>query len=231
MNLPAYLRLLALSLFLGTSLIAQTLPAPSNKTNDLPVIRLDEAEQHLIERTPPKYPPLARVANIRGDVHLTLEVDSNGAVIRVVQSSGHPLLVYAASDAAKQYRYRPFELNGVPADVLVEAVVSFSPPVPPHVPFPEVSDSSSVLIEHNNRRFELLVHGNGIVEYKGMAYAVVEGQHQRQISTEEIRGLLEALRQADFFSLSDDYPFATDSYSTTNGGGLGFHPRDEGEGP
>ena len=127
-----------------------------NKTNDLPVIRLDEAEQHLIERTPPKYPPLARVANIRGDVHLTLEVDSNGAVIRVVQSSGHPLLVYAASDAAKQYRYRPFELNGVPADVLVEAVVSFSPPVPPHVPFPEVSDSSSVLIEYNNGRFELL---------------------------------------------------------------------------
>ena len=48
-----------------------------------------------------------------------------------------------------------------------------------------------------------------------MAYVVVEGQHQRQISTEEIRELLEALRQADFFSLSDDYPFATDSYSTT----------------
>ncbi|MGA8088531.1 MAG: ankyrin repeat domain-containing protein, partial [Terracidiphilus sp.] len=46
-------------------------------------------------------------------------------------------------------------------------------------------------------------------------YVVVEGQHQRQISTEEIRELLEALRQADFFSLSDDFPFATDSYSTT----------------
>jgi ankyrin repeat protein len=139
----------------------------------------------------------------------------NGAVIRVVQSSGHPLLLQAASDAAKQYRYRPFELNGVAADVLVEAVVSFSPAVPPHVPFPEVEDSSSVLIEYNDGRFELLVHGNGIVEYKGMAYVVVEGKHQRRISTEEIRELLEALRQADFFSLSDDYSYATDSYSTT----------------
>ena len=48
-----------------------------------------------------------------------------------------------------------------------------------------------------------------------MGYVVVEGQHQRQISTEEIRELLEALRQADCFSLSDDFPFATDSYSTT----------------
>ncbi len=59
MNLPAYLRLLAVLLCLGTSLIAQTLPAPSNKMSDLPVIPLDEAEQHLIERTQPIYPPLA----------------------------------------------------------------------------------------------------------------------------------------------------------------------------
>jgi len=215
MNLPPYLRLLAVSLCLGTSLIAQTLPAPSDKTNDLPVVRLDEAEQHLIERTPPKYPPLARQANIRGDVRLTLEVNSNGAVIRVIQSSGHPLLIQAASDAAKQYRYRPFEMNGVAADVLVEAVVSFGPPVPQHVPFPEVRDSSSVLIEYNGGRLDLLVHGNGIVEYKGIGGVVVEGKHQRRISAEEIHELLEALRQADFFSLSDEYNYATDSYAET----------------
>jgi TonB family protein len=215
MRLPAYLRLLAVSLCLGTSLIAQTLPAPSDKTNDLPVVRLDEAEQHLIERTPPKYPPLARQANIRGDVRLTLEVNSNGAVIRVVQSSGHPLLIQAASDAAKQYRYRPFEMNGVAADVLVEAVISFGPPVPQHVPFPEVRDSGSVLIEYNDSRLDLLVHGNGIVEYKGIGGVVVEGKHQRRISAEEIHELLEALRQADFFSLSDEYNYATDSYAET----------------
>jgi uncharacterized protein len=214
MNLPAYLRLLAVSLCLGTPLMAQTLPAPSNKANNLPVIGLDETEQHLIESTPPKYPPLARFANVRGDVHLTLEVDSSGAVIRVVQSSGHPLLIQAASDAAKQYRYRPFEPNGVPADVLVEAVVSFSTPVPPHVPFPVIKDIKAVVMEYNDGSIRLRVSGSGLVEYKGTSGVVVEGEHRHRVSSEDVQQVLAAFRQADFFSLLDDYPFAFDAGSS-----------------
>ncbi len=54
-----------------------------------------------------------------------------------------------------------------------------------------------------------------MVEYKGTGDVVVEGKHVRRITSEEIRELLEVLRQSDFFSLRDDYNYATDSYART----------------
>ena len=128
--------LLALALIAVPSATAQAPP-------DIPdefvyTVSLGEAEQHLIDRQPPVYPAIARVAKFEGTVHLTLEVGRDGAVINVYQSAGPALLLKAAADASARYRYRPFEVNGRPADVLVEALVSFSLPVPPHVAFPQI---------------------------------------------------------------------------------------------
>jgi ankyrin repeat protein len=221
MKWPLCFHVLAVLICTGTSLLAQTSPPLSTVPDAPTTIPLDAAEEHLIENPPPKYPPLAKVANVRGDVHLTLEVDSNGAVVRVIPLSGHPLLIQAAADAARQYRYRPFELNGAPANVLVDAVVSFLPNVPPHVPFPEVKNQDAVLIEYNDYRLDLRVHGDGVVEYDGTAYVAVKGKHQLRISSEEVSALVDALRQADFFSLGDEYPFATDSYTNTTSAQIG----------
>jgi TonB family protein len=56
--------------------------------------------------TLPKYPPLAKAAQIQGDVDLLLTVGSEtGEIINVVVQSGHPLLTPAAIDAAKRWRF------------------------------------------------------------------------------------------------------------------------------
>ena len=90
------------------------------------VITVVEADQHLTQHKAPIYPPLAKAARVEGVVRLHLLVDSSGAVIKVLDSSGHPLLIRSAIEAAQQYRYRPFEVNGVPSAIVVEAEVSFS---------------------------------------------------------------------------------------------------------
>jgi ankyrin repeat protein len=203
--------LLAILTNAATSAAAQTAPIQGA------TIPLNEAEQHLIEHSAPAYPLIAKVADVEGAIRLTLEVNQRGEVVRVIGTSGSPLLLRAAADAAAHYRYRPFMINGEPADVLVEAVVTFQLHVTtPPVPFPEISDISSVLIEYTDGYIHLRVSGNGLVEYEGKNCGVVEGKHERQISKEEIVHLLEAFRKADFFSLNDDYSVAaTDVGSET----------------
>jgi TonB family protein len=205
--------LFALAFVTGTSVIAQTPP-------DLPdgfvrPISLHEAEQHLIEHQPPVYPAIAKAAKVEGTVQLTLEVGRDGTVTGVLQSSGPPLLLKAAADAAVRYRYRPFDVNGAPADVFVEAAVSFSLPVPPHVAFPQISDINSVVMEYDDGWFSVRVTGNGIVEYNGKDRVLIEGKHERRITVEEVQDMLRAFRTADFYSLQYDPFSATDVGSAT----------------
>lgn len=205
--------LFATALIAATPAIAQTVSA----TPSLTTIPVDEAEQHLVERIPPDYPPIAKVANVEGDVRLTLEINQSGKVVRVVESSGPLLLRKAAETAAEHYHYRPFEVNGEPADVLVEAVLNFRLHVQtPPVPFPEVTDIKSIRAEYTDGSIDVRVSGDGRVEYDGQETGVVEGKHKRQIKTEEVQQLLDVFRKADFFSLNDDYSVgATDVGSET----------------
>lgn len=201
-KMKSFCLLFATALVAATSTLAQTVSSPGH----LSTIPADEAEQHLIEDTPPAYPRIAIMFNAEGDIKLTLEVDQSGAVVRVVASSGPALLKDAAETAAEHYRYRPFEVNGKPADVLVEAIVRFrlhaqTPPVP----FPEVTDLKSVHFEYSDGSIDISVSGDGHVEYDGQRTGVAEGKHERQIDAEEVGLLLDAFRKANFFSLNDDY--------------------------
>lgn len=217
MNFHSYFRLLALVMIATSSTIAQTSLGPPEEVGQLTTITESEAEQHLIERKPPAYPPLAKAARIEGDVRLMLQVSANGTVVRVIPLSGHPLLIPAATQAAKQYHYQPFEMNGTPADVLVDTVVSFSLYVrTPSIPFPEIANINSVVMEYNNGRIDIHISGSGLVDYNGASFVVVEGKHQRRIQPEEVQQLLDVFRKADFFSLHDDYSVgATDVGSTS----------------
>jgi protein TonB len=79
----------------------------------------------LIHKVEPEYPAIARSARIQGQVVLEAIIAKNGTVqdLRVV--SGHPLLVNAAISAVKQWRYRPYLLNGVPVEVETRVIVTF----------------------------------------------------------------------------------------------------------
>jgi protein TonB len=53
-------------------------------------------------------------------------ISKDGSVesLRVVR--GHPLLLQAAIDAVKQWKYRPTMLNGEPVDVVTTITVTFT---------------------------------------------------------------------------------------------------------
>lgn len=80
----------------------------------------------LVNRVQPMYPPLARQTRISGTVKLHAIIGKTGAVEQLQVVSGHPLLVQAALDAVRQWRYQPTLLNGEPVEVDTEIDVIFS---------------------------------------------------------------------------------------------------------
>jgi protein TonB len=80
----------------------------------------------LVNRVQPLYPPLARQTRISGTVRLHAIIGKNGGVEQLEVMSGHPLLVQAALDAVKQWRYQPTQLNGDPVEVDTTIDVIFS---------------------------------------------------------------------------------------------------------
>jgi periplasmic protein TonB len=82
-------------------------------------------EAKLIRRVEPVYPPLARQARIGGLVRLEALISTDGRIMDLRVTSGHPLLVKAAMDAVKQWVYKPTLLNEVPVEVSTEILVKF----------------------------------------------------------------------------------------------------------
>ncbi len=80
----------------------------------------------LINQPMPEYPPLARQARIQGDVVLHAIISKDGRVEQLSVISGHPLLIQAALDAVRQWRYQPTLLNNVPVEVDTTITVKFT---------------------------------------------------------------------------------------------------------
>ena len=80
----------------------------------------------LIQRVEPTYPTLARAARVQGDVILSAVIDTNGQIQNLQLVSGHPMLVPAAIAAVKQWRYKPYLLNGQPVEVETTITVIFT---------------------------------------------------------------------------------------------------------
>ena len=80
----------------------------------------------LIRKITPTYPPLARQARIQGQVILQAEISKEGTIQNLQLISGHPMLAPAAIEAVKQWRYKPYLLNGEPVAVETQVVVNFS---------------------------------------------------------------------------------------------------------
>jgi protein TonB len=81
---------------------------------------------NLIKRVQPNYPPLARQARIQGQVVLQAEISREGTIQNLQLISGHPMLAPAAIEAVKQWRYKPYLLNGEPVAVDTQVVVNFT---------------------------------------------------------------------------------------------------------
>ncbi|HET7441108.1 MAG TPA: TonB family protein [Terriglobales bacterium] len=80
----------------------------------------------LIRKVQPTYPPLARQARIQGTVMLQAEISKDGTIENLRLISGHPMLAPAAIEAVKQWRYKPYMLNGEPVAVETTVMVNFT---------------------------------------------------------------------------------------------------------
>ena len=80
----------------------------------------------LVQAVKPTYPTLARSARVQGTVVLQVVIAKDGTIKSINAISGHPMLVPAAIDAVKQWRYKPYYLNGKPVEMETTVNVNFT---------------------------------------------------------------------------------------------------------
>lgn len=79
----------------------------------------------VIKKVPPTYPQEARDQRVEGTVVMKAEISTEGDVTELTVVSGPGLLAPAAVEAAKQWKYRPYLLNGEPVAVETQITLSF----------------------------------------------------------------------------------------------------------
>jgi len=84
------------------------------------------AEANLIHDVAPQYPPEAGRARIEGTVVLMAVIGRDGAVKDVRIESGLPILAQAAIDAVRQWRYKPYMIEGEPVEVDSRITINFT---------------------------------------------------------------------------------------------------------
>ena len=82
----------------------------------------------LIYRVEPEYPKIALSARIQGQVLLKAIIAKDGTIKELELVSGHPMLTQNAIQGVRQWRYRPFLLNGEPVEVETNVAVIFQIP-------------------------------------------------------------------------------------------------------
>jgi protein TonB len=80
----------------------------------------------LLQKTVPVYPPIARAARVSGTVVLQATISKTGSIQDLHVVNGPAMLQGAALDAVRQWRYRPYLLNGDPVEVETTINVIFS---------------------------------------------------------------------------------------------------------
>ena len=81
---------------------------------------------NLLKKVTPVYPALAKQARVQGQVRFTAIINKDGTMQNLQLVSGHPLLVPAATDAVKQWVYKPTLLNGNPVEVITQIDINFT---------------------------------------------------------------------------------------------------------
>jgi len=80
----------------------------------------------ILKKVDPVYPPLAWQARIQGTVILQVRINKSGDVENIQLFSGHPILAPVAVAAVKQWKYKPYLLNGQPVEVETRVTVNFN---------------------------------------------------------------------------------------------------------
>jgi protein TonB len=111
------------STYVRTAAASEAIPLPHRPASVTSAVMA----ANLLSAPPPGYPLLAKLAHIEGPVVLRAEIGRNGRVKDVSVLSGHHLLRSAAVDALRQWRFRPYLIDGHPAPVFTTITLQFPP--------------------------------------------------------------------------------------------------------
>ena len=113
----------------GEKPVVRSVPTPEVKPAAAPTgpVRVGGRVRppELIHDVRPAYPALAKQIRAQGVVRIEAIISRDGIVRDARVVSGHPLLVAAALDAVRQWRYRPTVLNDQPVEVALALEVNF----------------------------------------------------------------------------------------------------------
>ncbi len=108
----------------------RSMPVVAKMPTSTPIKRIRVAsrvaEANLLHDVAPQYPPEAGRQRIEGTVVLMAVIGKDGCVQDVQVVSGLPLLAQAAIDAVKQWRYKPYLLNGEPVEIDSRITINFT---------------------------------------------------------------------------------------------------------
>ncbi len=82
----------------------------------------------LIKRVQPRYPQNALSMRLQGSVQMEATINKEGNISNLKVVSGDPVLARAATDAVKQWRYKPYYLNSEPVEIETQITVNFKLP-------------------------------------------------------------------------------------------------------
>jgi TonB family protein len=82
----------------------------------------------LLKKVQPAYPSSALRMRTEGGVKLLATIGKTGNVTEVKVVSGEPLLTQSAVEAVKQWKYKPYLLNGAPVEIQTEISINFKLP-------------------------------------------------------------------------------------------------------
>ena len=71
-------------------------------------------------------PPIAKSAHVQGTVRFNATIGTNGQIRNLQVVSGPLQLQQAASDAVRQWIYKPMMRNGQPVEVVTQIDVNFT---------------------------------------------------------------------------------------------------------
>lgn len=92
------------------------------------VISQGVSQELLIKKVPPVYPPNALRIRMEGSVQLQATISKKGDVSSVKVIKGNDLLAHAALEAVKQWKYKPYLLDGAPVECQTQITVDFKLP-------------------------------------------------------------------------------------------------------
>ena len=94
------------------------------------VIRVSQGvmEGLILKRVQPHYPAQAMQMRIQGPVQLQATISKSGEITNLKVVSGDGILARAAQEAVKQWKYKPYYLNGEPVEIQTQILVNFKLP-------------------------------------------------------------------------------------------------------